>query len=114
MSVDDTPGPNHPGAGYLQALLAVDRVIHEPVRLAILSILAGADTVEFKFLEGTLGLSKGNLSSHAAKLEEAGYIAVHKAFRGKTPVTTYSITPAGKKALDGYWNAVRGAAPTTD
>lgn len=108
MSVRGTPG-----AGDLQALLAVDRVIHEPVRLAILSILAGADSVEFKFLEGTLGLSKGNLSSHATKLEEAGYIEVNKAFRGKTPVTTYRLTAAGRQALDSYWSAVRGAAPTS-
>lgn len=109
MSVNDTPAADH-----LQALLAVDRVIHEPVRLAILSILAGAQGVEFKFLEGTLGLSKGNLSSHATKLEEAGYIEITKAFRGKTPVTTYHITPAGRKALDGYWLALRGAAPDTN
>lgn len=74
-------------------------------------MLAGAQDAEFKFLEATLGLSKGNLSSHAAKLEDAGYVAIVKTFRGKVPVTSYRITPAGRQALDPYWAALRGAAP---
>lgn len=110
MSVGDpAPGPPDP----VQALLGLDRVVHEPVRLALLSLLAGAQEAEFKFLESALGLSKGNLSSHAAKLEDAGYIEVHKAFRAKLPVTTYRITDAGRAALGGYWAALRGAAPAT-
>ncbi|GGK40725.1 transcriptional regulator [Deinococcus malanensis] len=97
--------------GAMEALLGLDRVIHEPVRLAILSVLAGVQEAEFRFMESTLGLSKGNLSSHATKLEEAGYLEVNKAFRGKVPVTSYRITETGCQALDGYWAALRGAAP---
>ena len=101
------PPESHP----LNALLGLNRVIHEPVRLAIMSVLAGAQDVEFKYLEAALGLSRGNLSSHAAKLEDAGYLEVHKAFRGKLPVTSYRITPLGQQTLDSYWTALRGAAP---
>ncbi|GAA0503679.1 MULTISPECIES: winged helix-turn-helix domain-containing protein [Deinococcus] len=100
-----------PAPPSLNALLGLNRVIHEPVRLAIMSVLAGAQEVEFKYLEAALGLSRGNLSSHATKLEDAGYLKVHKAFRGKVPVTSYRITPLGQQTLDSYWVALRGAAP---
>ncbi len=100
-----------PESQTLTALLGLNRVIHEPVRLAIMSVLAGAQDVEFKYLEAALGLSRGNLSSHAARLEDAGYVTVHKAFRGRVPVTTYRITPLGQQTLDTYWAALRGAAP---
>ena len=98
----------------VQALLDLDRVIHEPARLAILTVLSSAEEVEFKFLETALGLTRGNLSSHTAKLEEAGYLTVEKAFRERIPVTTYRITPAGRSALQAYRKAlldgVRGGA----
>jgi DNA-binding transcriptional ArsR family regulator len=86
----------------VQALLDLDRVVHEPARLAILTILASADEVEFKFLETAIGLTKGNLSSHVAKLEGAGYLTVNKSFRDRKPVTSYQITGSGFAALDGY------------
>jgi len=95
-------------------LLALDRLVHEPARLLILTILAGAKRVEFTFLENMSGLSKGNLSSHMSKLEAAGLISVHKRFRGKRPLTELSITRAGRKALDDYRNqlaAVMEALP---
>lgn len=85
-----------------QALLDLDRLVHEPARLAILSVLAGVEEAEFKFLEGTLGLTKGNLSVQTSKLEAAGYLEIRKAFRGKTPVTSYRLTPEGRAALDHY------------
>jgi len=85
-----------------QSLLDLDRVVHEPARLAILAVLSAADSVEFKFLEAATGLTKGNLSSHCSKLEAASYVEVEKAFRGKLPVTSYRITPAGKKAFTEY------------
>lgn len=87
----------------LQAMLALDRLVHEPARLAILTVLASAESVEFKFLEQVTGLTKGNLNSHATKLEGAGYLEVLKAFRGKIPVTSFRLTPQGRQALDGYW-----------
>lgn len=86
----------------LRSLLSVDRVVHEPARLAILTVLAEADEVEFRFLEKVTGLTRGNLSSHASKLEDAGYLTVRKAFRGRTPVTSYRITRAGRDALATY------------
>ncbi len=95
----------------VQGLLELDRVIHEPARLVILTVLASAEQVEFKFLETTTGLSKGNLSSHTTKLEQAGYLEVLKAFRGRVPVTSFKITDAGKEALETYWKAVRSAIP---
>ena len=83
-------------------LLALDRVVHVPARLAILTVLAAAEDVEFRFLENVTGLTKGNLSSHAAKLEAAGYVQVEKSFRDRVPLTTYRITKAGRAALDAY------------
>ena len=93
----------------LQALLDLDRVVHEPARLAILTVLASAGSVEFKFMERVTRLSKGNLNSHATKLEVAGYLEVLKAFRGKVPVTTYHLTATGRRALECYWASIRRA-----
>jgi DNA-binding transcriptional ArsR family regulator len=86
----------------VKPLVGLDRVVHEPARLALLTILTAADEVEFLFLEQATGLTKGNLSAHMAKLETAGYVEVRKAFRGKLPVTSYRITEAGAKALRKY------------
>ena len=83
-------------------VLQLDRLIHEPARLVILSILAGAQSVEFRFIETLSGLSKGNLSSHLGKLEAGGLLEIHKSFRGKKPVTTVSLTPHGRDALAEY------------
>ena len=84
----------------------IDRVIHEPVRLQIMSVLTGVDRADFTFMLTTLGLSKGNLSSHIEKLERVGYVKVHKSFSGKMTLTEYSLTKKGEKALDHYWNAL--------
>jgi DNA-binding transcriptional ArsR family regulator len=89
-------------ATRIRLVLDLDRMVHEPARLVILSVLASAESVEFKFLESLTGLTKGNLSSHTAKLESAGYLKVHKSFRGRTPSTTFQITPRGLKALTDY------------
>lgn len=95
------PGP--------RGLLTLDRIVHEPARLAILTVLAEAERVEFRFLENVTGLTRGNISSHTAKLEAAGYVDVFKEFRGRTPVTSYSITAAGREALDAYRVQLRAA-----
>jgi DNA-binding transcriptional ArsR family regulator len=86
----------------LEGLLTLDRVVHEPARLVILTVLAQAEEVEFRFLESVSGLTKGNLSSHIGKLEEAGYLVVKKFFRGKVPATSLKITSAGRSALKKY------------
>lgn len=64
--------------------------------------LAEAEEVEFRFLESVTGLTKGNISSHMAKLEAAGYVTVTKRFKGRVPSTSYSITDAGRAALRAY------------
>jgi DNA-binding transcriptional ArsR family regulator len=84
----------------------IDRVVHEPVRLRILMILSGVDLADFKFFVSTLGLSRGNLSSHMDKLERARFVDVQKSFNGKIPHTDYQITDGGRKALSEYWVAL--------
>ena len=86
----------------VDAVLTMDRLVHEPARLAILTVLASAEAVEFGFLETICRLSKGNLSSHLSKLEAGGLIAIDKRFEGKKPVTRASITRAGSGALEHY------------
>lgn len=86
----------------LAEVLQLDRLIHEPARLLILSILAGAESAEFGFVEQLSGLNKGNLSSHLGKLEAAGMVEILKSFRGKRPLTTLKLTPSGRQALAEY------------
>ena len=92
----------------------IDRVIHEPVRLQILSILTGVDLADFKFFLSTLGLSRGNLSSHVDKLQRAGYVEVQKSFNGKIPHTNYRLTDGGRKALADYWTALDQIRTSSD
>ena len=89
----------------------IDRVIHEPVRLAILKILSSVKEVDFKFLLTTLGLTKGNLATHINKLEETKLIAVKKEFRGKIPHTSYRITNTGRRQFKEYWENMKELAP---
>jgi DNA-binding transcriptional ArsR family regulator len=89
----------------------IDRVIHEPVRLAILKILSSVKEVDFKFLLTTLGLTKGNLATHINKLEETKLIAVKKEFRGKIPHTSYRITNTGRQQFQEYWKNMKELAP---
>jgi DNA-binding HxlR family transcriptional regulator len=80
----------------------LDRVIHERVRLAIVSALAGARSLSFNDLKTKLDITDGNLSVHARRLEDAGFITCEKTFVDRMPRTEYQITPAGRKALDEY------------
>ena len=80
----------------------LDRVIHERMRLAIVSALAVNDTLTFSDLKRLLQASDGNLSVHARKLEQAGYIVCTKGFEDRIPKTTYRLTAAGRRALDRY------------
>ncbi len=81
----------------------LDRVIHEPARLRIVSILSGVDVADFSFLLEAIGLTKGNLSSHMDRLEKAGYVTVKKTFKGKVPHTEFRLTQDGRDALAAYW-----------
>jgi len=80
----------------------LDRLIHERMRLAIVSALAVNDTLTFNTLKEMLGATDGNLSVHARKLEEAGYVACTKSFDGRIPRTEYRLTPEGRGALERY------------
>ena len=82
--------------------LDLDRVIHERMRLAIVSALAVNDALAFTDLRRLLDTTDGNLSVHARKLEDAGYITCEKSFEGRTPRTEYRLTPAGREALGRY------------
>lgn len=82
--------------------LDLDRLIHERLRLGIVSALAVNDTLSFNDLKGLLQTTDGNLSVHARKLEEAGYVACTKSFEGRVPRTEYRLTAAGRKALERY------------
>jgi DNA-binding transcriptional ArsR family regulator len=80
----------------------LDRVIHERVRLAIVSALAVTDRLTFTELKTLLDTSDGNLSVHARRLEEAGYLTCDKSFEGRVPRTEYRLTAAGRRALQKY------------
>ena len=80
----------------------LDKVIHERMRLGIISALAANEKMSFGDLKKLLDTTDGNLSVHARKLEEAGYVDCKKSFAGRTPLTEYKITTAGRKALERY------------
>jgi DNA-binding HxlR family transcriptional regulator len=80
----------------------MDRLIHERLRLGIVSALAANATLTFNDLKRLLETTDGNLSVHARKLEEAGYVACSKTFEGRMPKTEYSLTTTGRKALEKY------------
>lgn len=82
----------------------MDRLIHERLRLGIVSALAANATLTFNDLKRLLETTDGNLSVHARKLEEAGYVACSKSFEGRMPKTEYSLTATGRKALEKYLN----------
>jgi len=80
----------------------LDRLIHERIRLGIVSALAANDSLSFGDLRDILGTTDGNLSVHARKLEDAGYVRVSKGFEARKPRTEYSLTAKGRRALEGY------------
>jgi DNA-binding transcriptional ArsR family regulator len=81
----------------------LDALIHQPTRLRLILLLSGVEETDFGFLASTLGLTNGNLSTHATRLEEAGYLQSLKRFEGRIPNTTYRITAVGKQRLEEYW-----------
>ena len=88
----------HPEAEALE----LDRLIHERVRLGIVSALAVNGSLTFTDLRTLLGATDGNLSAHARRLEEAGYVLCHKTFEGRTPKTLYELTDKGRRELKAY------------
>ncbi len=83
-------------------LVDIDRVVHEPARLVLLALLYPLEGADFLYLLRETGLTRGNLSAHLSRLEDAGYIDVQKGFRGRVPQTTYSLTEEGRAAFKEY------------
>lgn len=83
--------------------LVLDRLIHEPGRLAILTVLSSVADADFVFLQRTTGLTKGNLSSHLTKLEDAGLVQIRKRFVGKKPNTNVALTAVGRQRISHHW-----------
>jgi DNA-binding MarR family transcriptional regulator len=85
-----------------EPFLQLDRVIHEKGRLAIMSLLAATTRLGFTEMRDSLGMTDGNLTAHVRTLQEAGYVAVTKSFESGRPLTTFTLTPAGRKAFAAY------------
>jgi DNA-binding transcriptional ArsR family regulator len=90
-------------------LSELDRNIHEPGRLAIVALLYSVTEADFLFLQRETELTKGNLSSHLAKLEQAGYVEIAKSFRGKIPLTLCRLSAVGRSAFEAYREALKSA-----
>ena len=88
----------------IEPAISLDQLIHERVRLGIVSALAATKTLTFGELKEILELTDGNLSIHARKLEDAGYVSCRKYFEGRRPQTAYELSPAGRKAFEKYVN----------
>jgi DNA-binding MarR family transcriptional regulator len=93
----------------LRQIADLDRVIHEPARLMIAATLYLVNEADFLYLQGQTELTKGNLSSHLARLEAAGYVEIEKTYRGKIPMTVCRLTKKGRASFRAYEAAMRDA-----
>ena len=113
---DAAPGPaplKGERGGAAHAPLELDRLIHERMRLAIVSALAVNESLSFNELKHLLETTDGNLSVHARKLEEAGYVVCTKTFEGRVPRTDYRLSDAGRRALERYLSHMEGLIRAT-
>ena len=88
---------------------ALDRLIHDPTRLMLISFLFVVDSADFVFLKNQTELTAGNISSHMTKLENAGYVRVKKSFVGKRPQTMFTLTSKGRRAFEKYRDSLNSA-----
>jgi len=91
----------------IRDLSSLDRLIHEPARLMIMTILFAVEEADFVYLQRECGLTQGNLSSHLSRLEEAEYLTITKTFKGKYPLTICRLTRKGREAFESYSAAMR-------
>lgn len=91
----------------IRELSSLDRVIHEPARLMIMTILYAVEEADFVYLQRECGLTQGNLSSHLTRLEERSYLTISKTFKGKYPLTLCRLTKKGRQAFEAYSAALR-------
>ena len=87
----------------------LDRLIHDPTRLMLISVLYVVESADFVFLKNQTKMTAGNISSHMAKLEDAGYVRVKKSFVGKRPQTMFRLTVKGRRAFQNYRNVLSDA-----
>ena len=104
LKKDAAPEPLKVASAAERVSGELDKVIHERMRLGIISALAANEKLSFNDLKSLLNTTDGNISDHARKLENAGYLTMKKSFSGRTPLTEYKITAAGRKALEQYLN----------
>ena len=90
-------------------MAGLDKLIHEPARLAIMTALSACRSADFTFLMNQTGMTWGNLSAHMSKLEEAGYLEVEKSFKGRRPNTMLRLTSRGREAFREYRRKMMGA-----
>jgi len=95
------------GSQDYSALAEIDRLVHEPARLAIMALLYVVESADFTFVVNQTGLSWGNLSAHMSKLEDAGYLEVEKTFKGRRPNTNLRLTAAGRSAFEAYRRSLK-------
>lgn len=95
-------------------LAELDKLIHEPARLSILTALSSCGQADFPFLRRLTGLTKGNLSSHLSRLEDAGLVDVEKRFEDKTPVTTVQLSENGRRTIAQYWDELQSLRERAD
>lgn len=98
----------HPINASWAGLTSVDKLIHEPARLSVIAILDTVEKADFLYLQRATGLTKGNLSVHLQKLEEAGLIEIEKTFQGKYPRTLCKLTIKGKAGFQAYKEQMKG------
>ena len=91
----------------IKDLSGLDRMVHEPARLMIMTTLFAVEEADFVYLQRECSLTQGNLSSHLSKLEEAGYLTITKTFKGKYPLTICRLTRSGRQAFESYSSAMR-------
>ena len=89
-----------------EEIAGLDRLVHDPARLAILTALSACKRAEFLFLQRLIGLTKGNLSAHLSKLEEAGWVVVEKIFVDKKPKTFARLSDEGRREIAAYWEQI--------
>ena len=101
------------GTEELRNLADIDRLIHEPARLVIVTILSAVESADFLYLKHETGLTKGNLSSHLSRLEEAGYLEIEKTYREKIPLTICRLTKTGRLAFETYRSQLKNFVEST-
>jgi DNA-binding transcriptional ArsR family regulator len=99
---------NSKGHGIFRPIITIDQTLHEPARLAIVTLLSSIEDIDFRFLKEYIGLSQGNLSSHIRRLEKAGYVKVERAFVGRYPRMGVRLTKEGKRAYHEYRANIEG------